>query len=117
MKQEEGIKRKEEEEKRFKEQQEAQRRLFEQSTEEARKEEMNRDEKEKSTEDKDTTSDQEALMACMKAQTLAKKYIQDTGKPEFMNEIYNLFKIMLIPEEALINSFIVQGSDAMASAY
>lgn len=69
------------------------------------------------TEETESKSDQEALLACMKAQSLARKYIQDTGKPEFMNEIYNLFKIMLIPEEALITSFLIQGPDAMASAY
>ena len=34
-----------------------------------------------------------------------------------MNEIYNLFKIMLIPDEVLITSFVIQGSDSMSSAY
>ena len=94
----------------FKQQQEEQKRLFEKSQEEILKEDN-------SVKNPTSSDDQNAFEACIKAQNLAKRYIEETNKPELMNEIYNLFKIVLIPDEVLIQSFVTQGQESMASAY
>lgn len=53
----------------------------------------------------------------MKAQAYAKKFVEENGKPEILNEVYNMFKILLIPEKVLVESFVVQGAEGMGSAY
>ena len=58
-----------------------------------------------------------ALRACYDAQQMANQYTEETGKKECAMEIYNMFKILLIPTESLKESLAIQGLDAMSSSF